>query len=163
MISFIQEKKLVIYRSWEYCLLPSPYSKSDHWTPMMPKFPPSTLPKPCKHTLPAQDKLWTCNPDVYENLSCLISRAAQEAGGRGGCLLLFNPKLWKMLSKKEVDTEQSVNMVRWFTSNRSHLILSKHNTMQSSPWFNVLLGFCLQCVTDNQFYYSFLGIILRRA
>lgn len=30
MISFIQVKKLLIYRSWKHCLLSSSYSKSDH-------------------------------------------------------------------------------------------------------------------------------------
>lgn len=46
--------------------------------------------------------------------------------GVGACSL-FNPELWKTLWKKEVDAEWSVSMVSWFSSDRSHLILSQWN------------------------------------
>lgn len=92
----------------------------------------------------------SCGPETLmsKNSSCSVSRAAQDAGGRGGVYCcLIQSKLWKMLSKKEVDAEWSVGMVSWFTSDRSHLILSQWNTKQTvvhGLTFCQVLQ-CLQC------------------
>lgn len=103
---------------------------------------------------------------MSKNSSCSVSRAAQDAGGREGCVYccLIQSKLWKMLSKKEVDAEWSVGMVSWFTSDRSHLILSQWNTKQTvvhGLTFCQVLQ-CLQCATAK-LDWTFLGIVLRRA
>lgn len=102
---------------------------------------------------------------------CPRTRAAQSAelhrmlGAEGGCLLLFNPvKALENAFKEGSGCRISVGMVSWFTSDRSHLILSQWNTKQTvvhGLTFCQVLQ-CLQCATAK-LDQSFLGILLRRA
>lgn len=152
MVRFIQVKKLLVSRSWEYCLLFSTYSRSEPWTPTIPKFPPSTAAKPRKRTPPAQDKQWTWDADGWE-LELLHQQSCTGSWGQGGLFsAVYNPvkalenafkkRKWTQNKAQTWSAGSQLTKVTWPSPNKSLC-------RQPSPWFNILLGFCLQCATGN--------------